>query len=448
MRAELRPRRTLAALALGLGLVAAGCGSGGKGTIKIGVISDCRGVFSAFYDQTLAGAELPLILRGGKLKGPRPSDGLEGASVAGKRVELLLGCEDYLSPKTTLAEARRLVEHEGAGVLVAPGWEGDGLLIRDYAKRRPRIVFSAASMEPETTLKEPAPNLFRFNIDAAQTMAGLGGYAYHELGWRNVVTFGEDDPSGWPVVAGFVAEFCSLGGNIVKRLWGPSELTDWSPVVAQIPSKGVDGVLMASSLQGTRGFFEAYGRLHRNLSRQVLASGFALILAGRRITTNGRPSGLSNRLLGVVAGDRLPFQSPAPAWVKYLHDFQKTFPGTQGGGAVPYIPYYNAMEAVLEALEHVHGDLSQGERRLMAALRGLQLDAPDGRIRLDANRQAIGPNYLSRVARDGRGRLVIRTFRSVPDVEQTFNGYFSATSPAASRIEPRCRRGNPPPWAR
>ena len=409
------------------------------------MIADCKGFFGAFYNQALAGAELPLIRRGGKLKGPRPSDGLEGASVAGKRVQLLLGCEDYLSAKSTLAEARRLVEQEGANVIVASSGEGDGLLIRDYAKRQPGIVFSATSFEPETTLQEPAPNLFRFNLDSAQSMAGLGAYAYHVLGWRKVVTFGEDDPSGWPVVAGFVAEFCSLGGNVAKRLWASSELNDWAPVIAQIPSKGVDGVLMASSLQGTRGFFEAYGRLHHDLLQRVLASGFALIFAGQGPTTNGRPSGLSSRLLGVVAGYRLPFRSPAPAWVKYLNEFQKTFPGIQGGLDVPY---YNAMEAVLEALEHVHGDLSHGERRLMAALHRLQLDAPDGRIRLDANRQAIGPNYLSRVERDGRGQLVIRTFRTVPNVDQTFNGYFSATTPAASRTQPPCKHGNPPPWAR
>src|SRR5260221_987890 len=91
-----------------LGLVAS-CGGKGPNPVKIGVLTDCNGAFSSFYDTTVAGAELPLLERGARLSGKRPSDGVEGASVAGKPVELVIGCEGGTFG-TMLAEARRLVE--------------------------------------------------------------------------------------------------------------------------------------------------------------------------------------------------------------------------------------------------------------------------------------------------------------------------------------------------
>src|ERR671930_291607 len=88
------------------------------------------------------------------------------------------------------------------------------------------------------------------------------------------------------------------------------------------------------------------------------------------------------------------------------------------------VAYYDAMEATLEALEQVGGDVSNGERRLMRALGALRLESPTGPIRLDARRQAVAPNYLNRVDRGPDRKPVTRVVRTVHNVEQTFNGYF------------------------
>jgi hypothetical protein len=106
------------------------------------------------------------------------------------------------------------------------------------------------------------------------------------------------------------------------------------------------------------------------------------------------------------------------------------------------------MEAALVALERVHGDVSDGERRFKAALSHLVLDSPNGRIRLDSHRQAVGPSYLSRIELDKHAQPVVRTLRVVPDVEQTFGGYFSRDTAQPSSLAPACKRERPPPWAR
>ena len=51
------------------------------------------------------------------------------------------------------------------------------------------------------------------------------------------------------------------------------------------------------------------------------------------------------------------------------------------------------MAATLQALDEIHGDLSGGEKRFMAALAKVTLDAPNGRISLDSKHLGIGPNY-------------------------------------------------------
>jgi branched-chain amino acid transport system substrate-binding protein len=436
MRSKLGHAVALWALALLIALLVSSCGGGVRSSIKIGVISDCTGPFSPFYEATVAGAELPLLERGGKLRGPKPSGGVEGALVGGRRIELLFGC---IGPThaTMLADARRLVERDGADVIVGPLAVDTALTLREYARRQPEIVFSIAlSDEPATTMSWPARNVFRFVPDYAQWLAGLGSYAYHTLGWRTAVTVGEDDPFGWAETAGFVAEFCSLGGNVVKRIWSPFFSPKLSPLVSQIPARGVDGVFLMDGNQAIQSFFEAYGRLNPDLSKHLLTDALALEI-----------SGLSDRLIGVVAVGPYPYGSTAPRWLRYVHDFKEAFPAIPAVGIFD-LTYYDAMEPVVEALQRVHGDLSHGERRLKAALRALHLEAPNGPTRLDANRQAIGESFLSRVERNARGKLVLRTFRVVPNVEETFNGYFSATTPAPSRTQPACKRGNPPGWAR
>ena len=40
--------------------------------MRIGLLTDCRGLFSGYEDAMLAGAELPLLRRGARRTGRRP----------------------------------------------------------------------------------------------------------------------------------------------------------------------------------------------------------------------------------------------------------------------------------------------------------------------------------------------------------------------------------------
>jgi branched-chain amino acid transport system substrate-binding protein len=426
-------RAALCALAVALTVLAVGCSGGRGGMIRIGVIADCEGSFSFGYESALAGAELPLIERGARPRGAKPSDGIKGASVAGTRVELLFGC-DRSNRTTAIAGLRRLVEQEGANAVVGLGISHEGLVMRDYAKQQPGVTFVFAGIDQSTTLKDPSPNVFRFRPGPAQWAAGLGAYAYRELGWRTAVTISEDDFFGWTSVAGFVAEFCSLGGNVTQRRWFPGDPNfKFARLVSTVPAKGIDGAFLTDGLFDTHSFVAAWGARRRNLARSLVTEDNLL---------GENPN--DPRLLGVVASNTSAW-ADTQRWNRYTADFKRAFPKLQASNSVDY---FDSMEPLLEALAQVHGDLSHGERTLMAALARLRFDSPEGRYRVDSRHQAVTPIYLGQMQRGANGNLGVRQIRVAPNVEQTFGGYFSGTTPAPSRTQPTCRHGDPPPWTR
>jgi branched-chain amino acid transport system substrate-binding protein len=416
--------------------------------VRIGVLTACEGGLAQLADHSIAGAELPLLRRGAKLAGRLPANGVVNATVAGKPVALVLGCSDG-TPERALSEARRLVEQAGVDILIGPTAIPESFATKEYARRQAGVTFvDGASSGQAVTLHDPVENFFRFSTDLAQWMAGAGAYAYDDLGWRNVVIVGELEASQFVQAAGFVAEFCALGGTVGKRIWVPLTAQDYAPYIEQVPRRGVDGFVLLGA-PSTLAFANGVPALHGKLARKVVLgyASFGLPLSDARFAGVVRPTPYSD-----------PFAPGPPSLKAYTAAFDRTFPELAGLGRNVFgLFYYNAMDAVLTALEQVDGDLSGGQRRFRDALASLELHEPQGTIRLDQNRRAVGPNYLLKVARYAAGQTGAipdprgnrwQTFRSVPDVEPTFGGYFKPSDPLPSTTTPACVKRTPPPWAR
>ncbi len=412
----------LAGVILGL----AGCGGEGKSTIRIGLLGVCQGVFAPFYQEIVAGAELPLLQRGAKLRGSMPTDGVRGATVAGHPVELLFGCSDETGERA-LAEVRRLVEKEHVQILAGAETSAAGVAIRDYAKTQPDTTFLIAlAPAAEATLSRPAPNVFRFTTHALQWTAGLGTYAYRTLGWRTAVVVGNDFSYPYDEAAGFIAEFCSLGGDVVRRVWASA-----TPPAVRTRADGYFVTVFVSQLLA--GAVRALP-VEGDLAHQVLLGAATIGNAG---------SVLGKRAAGLVGPSAIPNGSSDLAWTDYLADYATAFPKTSFLGFAP--SYFDTMEPALRGLEAVHGDLTDGGGRFRTVLAGLELDLPNGHVRLDSHRQAIAPNYLVQVGSGGTG---LRTIRTVGPVDDSYGGRFGPGKPLPSRTSPPCTKGNPPPWAR
>ena len=143
--------------------------------MRIGLLTDCRGLFSGYEDEMLAGAELPLLRRGARLTNGRPSGGVSEARAAGRDIELIRGCTEESEHTILVEETRRLVEVEGVDAVVGAIGESDSLVFRELARKYPEVIFIPAwSGAQELTLRHPAANVYRFDTDEARTWRGLG----------------------------------------------------------------------------------------------------------------------------------------------------------------------------------------------------------------------------------------------------------------------------------
>ena len=274
--------------------------------------------------------------------------------------------------------------------------------------------------------------------DIEQEQAGLATYAYRTLGWRHAATVAEDTPNGWGAIAAFAAEFCALGGR-VQRVWTPA-FGAGGPLLRSVPP-AVDGVVVLCTLrlrQPRRVHPRSYLARHPDAPRSLLLS---VWLYPPYQLPGYAP--LWPRLRGVVARiSGVPDPSSAGD-VAYRKAFATAFPGLPASvaGNLLVLPYYNAVEAVLQSLAQTHGETGADRARLRAALASLRLATPGGPVRLDRNRQAIASATLVRLDGTAPGRASFHSVRRIPGVDETLGGLLAASdSPSPARTDCHQRR--------
>jgi branched-chain amino acid transport system substrate-binding protein len=424
----------LAALSAAVAATAYGQSSAAGATpIKIGILTTCGGPFAPFELESYSGAKYSLVKwAGGKAAGQGPQSQVTGASVAGHPIKIYFGCSDA-TPDKAVSEARRLVENVHVNILLGPLSGDEGIAVANYAKTQPKVIFvNGTSGAQSTTLSVKAPNFFRFGGDGAQWMAGLGAYAYKTLHWKSAAILGEDYSYPYTQAAGFIKEFCSLGGTITKRVFVPLGTTDWSSSVSELP-RNVSGVLLLTGGSDTIAAEKGYVALGGNLAKSML---------GGSSVMDPTSFSVGNALAGMAGGSPTPLGGTTPAWKSYVAGFLKAYPKAPPDSLFTVL-YYDGMQAIVQGLQKTNGSTAT----LGKTLATLTPTFPNGNVRLDANRDSIQPAYVVQIVKSG-GKLAFKTIKTVPDVTETFGGLFGATSPAPSRTSPACTKGTPPPWAK
>jgi branched-chain amino acid transport system substrate-binding protein len=396
---------------------------GGGGTIKIGLLSTLEGPFAPFGEAANMGAKVALLEVGGQLEGSGPRDGVSGAKVGGKEIELVVESSDA-TPDVAVDATRRLVEQNKVDAMVGPLSGDEGLAIKNYAKQHTDVTFvNGSSGAQNTTLRDPAPNFFRFSTDGAQWMAGLGKYAAGKLGYKKVTTVAEDYSFPYDQVGGFMTEYCDAGGKVSKKIWVPIGTKDYASFIAQIP-KDVDAVYVALGGADALNFTKQYDEF----------TGRKTPLLGGSITVDGAIiKGLKDRVEGTVSAGPVAVLD-TPAYAKYAAALKEHFPEAGPPGLFD-LGYYVNMKSLLQGLEQTGGDVSGEDAKLREALSDLQWDTPVGPVELDENRQAISNNYLFKVT-NGESRLL----DTVENVNQTlgFDREEYVAAPPFDRENPSC----------
>ena len=140
--------------------------------------------------------------------------------------------------------------------------------VANYAKTHPPKTFingTAGSQDP--TMQIAPRNQFRYHGDGAQWNAGIGEIAYKLNGWRKAAIIEDDYSFGWTSAAGMIADFCAVGGQIVKRVFPPLNTTDYAPFVRQLPPPNqVDGYFSTVGGTGTSAMLKAYEQAYGKIN--------------------------------------------------------------------------------------------------------------------------------------------------------------------------------------
>jgi branched-chain amino acid transport system substrate-binding protein len=406
------------------------------GEVRVAIMTDCKGAFGFGYELDIGGAQAALAqFAGGKIKNKKkPSAGLTGATVAGKRINIVgYGCGDDTAP-TAAKETRRLMEQLRADVMIGPLSGDEAVTVAQYAKTHPTktfIIGTAGSQDP--TLQIAPKNMFRYHGDGAQWNAGLGEILYKRNGWRNAAIIMDDYSFGWTSAAGIIADFCAIGGKITKRVFPPLNTTDYAPFIRQLPRPGgsVDGYIWVVGGTGTaaslKAFEQAYGAIDPD---QHAGNLFFAFLGADKVVA---PKVVGSYVGGFGTGPGLKTRQ-AKAYEAIMKKYYPELPAADGF----VYNYYNAAWALVRGLRASNGNLGAALQRAMPKTNKSGYEVSDrGLVRLDSRRQAIQDQYPLQVVRQGN-TITTAVVGYVPNVDQTFGGLFRPSSPAPGRAQPKC----------
>ena len=390
--------------------------------IKIGVLATLEGALTTLGEDALRGMEVAMKQA--------------GAKAGGKTIEVIT-FPTNASPDSAIRGARKLVEQDKVDILIGPVSGSEGIAIRDYSKTQPQVTFlNGSSGALETTYVTPSPNFYRFNMDGSQWLSGLGTYVYNEKKWRKIATVAEDYSFPYTQLFGFVPEFCSLGGQIVEKFWVPLGTKDFASIIAKLPDD-VDAIYLGLGGGDAVNFFNQYTQ----------AGGKAKLIGGSILVdqTVLSSKGAAKRIaIGIpTAGPQADVWDNAK-WNDWVKLYQSSFPADKRftSPSLTGTAYYNDFNAVFQVLNKINGDLSDGHKKFREELAKLELDAPNGKIKLDQNRQAIGTNFITEVVELPNGDLVNKAVKVVADVKQTlgFTPEQFAKLGLPSRTNPECKK--------
>jgi branched-chain amino acid transport system substrate-binding protein len=247
----------------------------------------------------------------------------------------------------------------------------------------------------------------------------------------------DDYSFAWTSAAGFITDFCADGGQVTKRVFPPLNTTDYSSYAQQLPTN-VDGTFVAVGGAGLIPFLKAYEQAHGPIDGKKFIGN---LFWG----TPGEFQELGTRVAGAyVGGAGTAGDLATPAAKAYNAEVGKVFKTIPPfGAAAPQASstftygYYVNTWGLLAGLKAVKGDISGGQKKLQAAIAKVKLATPYGPLHLDKNRQAVINVFYQQLYLKN-GQLAIRTVGEVPQVDQTFGGTYSTSTPPPGRNFPKC----------
>ncbi len=371
---RMRPRlsATAALIAILSLCVATPTRSAENGPIKVALLAPTSGSAAAAGHDMVAGWTLYWKQHGGK--------------VAGRAIQTTV-YDTASNPAHALDQARHAVEQDGAQMLVGPYLANEGLAVAPYATQH-RIPLFLPTVSADD-LSQRLANAFVIKVagwSSSQPTHVAGEWAY-EQGHRRVVTLANSYAFGYENAGGFAQTFTQKGGKIIDQIWAPLGTADYTPYISKVQAANPDALFVEMVGADAVHFLQQWSQL--GLKNKIP------LIANETTTDQSNIRSIAPDIVeGITSFGHFAEGRDAPATRAFIENYGKS------EGVLPsYMAtaFFTAAQWIGEALDKVHGNISDSGQ-LLRAVREIKLsDSPFGPMQLDAYGDPVENVYVRKV---------------------------------------------------
>jgi branched-chain amino acid transport system substrate-binding protein len=386
-RRDILKASAAATAALATGMSAPAILAASNAPLKIGVLNTFSGPSASTGDWNWSGLNVYL-------------DEVDH-TIAGRRVELLKE-DDQFNPQIGLEKVRKFVESDNVDLIVGIQGSNIALAVLNYIKQsKAFLLISGAGTDAITWQR--VPYMFRSSISSWQLCHPFAEWIYDNIA-KEMVVMSEDYAGGRDVAAEVMAPFIAKGGKIIKEIYVPLTVTDYSPYLTVIRSLNPP-IVYNFSTGGSHAirFVQQWGQS----GIKAKLAGFAGFVDATTVEQQGRAA------LGVLSSTIYTDALDNPVNKKFVaayRDRTKEYPNL-------FSDYgYVSMQVIDATLMATDGDTSNKDK-LAETMTKVHFQAPRGPFRFDpVTHNPIQSVYICE-EQEKDGRLVTAVIDTKEDVQ-------------------------------
>jgi branched-chain amino acid transport system substrate-binding protein len=334
--------------------------------------------------------------------GPEAAQGLQLAmdeakdSAGGAKVKLIKVDEDVLDSSQTLERVKKLVESDGADIIVGPIFGSNQQAVSAYLTQQGVPMFTMLGGDKALAGKGSA---FIWPGADTKTAGPLGTYAAEDLGYKKIATLAPDYAYGKNAISGAADAFKAAGGKVVQQQWVPLGTTDMLQYATAL-DKDVDALLMWLVPNDAAAFVREY----RNLGIKIPLLMFQGIF-------DPTYQDVGDQLLGEIGLNEYNHLLDYPANHAFTAAYDAKYhgiPNETTGFA------YTVGKNILGALDDTDADTSV--KALRKALDGKELDTVIGKASYDSEGIAASNRTVVKSVKGKDGRFEwepVKTYENI-----------------------------------
>lgn len=386
-RRDILKASAAATAALATGMSAPAILAASNAPLKIGVLNTFSGPSASTGDWNWSGLNVYL-------------DEVDH-TIAGRKVELLKE-DDQFNPQIGLQKVRKFVESDNVDLIVGIQGSNIALAVLNYIKQsKAFLLISGAGTDAITWQR--VPYMFRSSISSWQLCHPFAEWIYDKIA-KEMVMMSEDYAGGRDVAAEVMAPFIAKGGKIIKEIYVPLTVTDYSPYLTVIRSLNPP-IVYNFSTGGSHAirFVQQWGQS----GIKAKLAGFAGFVDATTVEQQGRAA------LGVLSSTIYTDALDNPVNKKFVaayRDRTKEYPNL-------FSDYgYVSMQVIDATLKATDGDTSNKDK-LAETMTKVHFQAPRGPFRFDpVTHNPIQSVYICE-EQEKDGRLVTAVIDTKKDVQ-------------------------------